>query len=208
MQNVIFDLGGVVFDWDPEAIIEAIFEDPELQAIIRREVFEHPDWSETDRGTLTRAAAVVRWARRTGRPVAEFEALMHAADVLMQLKTGTLALMEELADQDLPLYCLSNMPAERYAYLRETYDLWGLFTGIVISAHVKMVKPEPGIFEHLLATYSLDPAATLFVDDSPKNISAARSLGIQGIRFTTVEACRQQIEWFMLQPARQRPKES
>lgn len=197
MRNIIFDLGGVVFDWNPEAIIEAVFEDPELQAIIRREVFEHPDWSETDRGTLTRAAAVVRWAQRTGRPIAELEALMHAADVSMQLKTGTLALMEELADHGLPLYCLSNMPAERYAYLRETYDLWSLFGGIVISSHVKMVKPEPGIFEHLLTTYHLDPANTLFVDDSPKNISAARSLGIQGILFTTAQACRRQLGFFL-----------
>jgi putative hydrolase of the HAD superfamily len=101
--------------------------------------------------------------------------------------------MKELSDQGLSLYCLSNMPAERYAYLREKYDLWGLFGGIVISAHVKMVKPEPEIFEYLLATYSLNPATTLFVDDSPKNISAARSLGIQGLLFTTAEACRRQI---------------
>jgi putative hydrolase of the HAD superfamily len=197
MLNIIFDLGGVVFDWNPDAIIGAVFEDPELQAIIRREVFEHPDWSETDRGTLTRAEAVVRWARRTGRPVAELEALMHTADVSMQLETATLALMEELAGQGRPLYCLSNMPAERYAYLRQTYDFWDLFSGIVISAHVKMVKPEPGIFEHLLATYRLDPATTLFVDDSPKNISAARSLGIQGILFTTALACRRQLGFFL-----------
>jgi len=197
MLNIIFDLGGVVFDWNPDAIIGAVFEDPELQAIIRREVFEHPDWSETDRGTLTRAEAVVRWARRTGRPVAELEALMHTADVSMQLETATLALMEELAGQGRPLYCLSNMPAERYAYLRQMYDFWDLFSGIVISAHVKMVKPEPGIFEHLLATYRLDPATTLFVDDSPKNISAARSLGIQGILFTTALACRRQLGFFL-----------
>jgi putative hydrolase of the HAD superfamily len=197
MLNIIFDLGGVVFDWNPDAIIGAVFEDPELQAIIRREVFEHPDWSETDRGTLTRAEAVVRWARRTGRPVAELEALMHTADVSMQLETATLALMEELAGQGRPLYCLSNMPAERYAYLRQTYDFWDLFSGIVISAHVKMVKPESGIFEHLLATYRLDPATTLFVDDSPKNISAARSLGIQGILFTTALACRRQLGFFL-----------
>jgi putative hydrolase of the HAD superfamily len=197
MLNIIFDLGGVVFDWNPDAIIGAVFEDPELQAIIRREVFEHPDWSETDRGTLTRAEAVVRWAQRTDRPVTELEALMHTADVSMQLETATLALMEELAGQGRPLYCLSNMPAERYAYLRQTYDFWDLFSGIVISAHVKMVKPEPGIFEHLLATYRLDPATTLFVDDSPKNISAARSLGIQGILFTTALACRRQLGFFL-----------
>lgn len=208
MHHIIFDLGGVVFDWSPDAIIQAVFQEPEIQARVRREVFEHPDWVETDRGTLSRADAVVRWARRTGRSIEEMKAMMHQADVSMQPKTDTLALMEELAGQGLPLYCLSNMPAERYAYLQRTHGFWDLFSGIIISAHVKMVKPEPGIFEHMLATHDLAPASSLFIDDSHTNIRAARSVGIHGILFTTAAACRQQIELFMFPPARQRPIES
>jgi putative hydrolase of the HAD superfamily len=203
VHNIIFDLGGVVFGWNPDAIIQAVFQDPEIQALVRREVFEHPDWVETDRGTLNRADAVVRWTRRTGRSIEELKALMHQADVSMQPKTDTLALMEELASQGLPLYCLSNMPAERYAYLQRTYGFWDLFSGIIISAHVKMVKPEPGIFEHLLATHGLNPASSLFIDDSQTNIRAARSVGIHGILFTNTAACRQQIELFVFPPARQ-----
>ena len=193
MRNVIFDLGGVVFDWNPEAIIRAVFDDPTAQRLIKRQVFEHPDWSETDRGTLTRADAVERWAKRTGRPVAELDALMRAADLSMQPKRDTLRLLEELHSRGLHLYCLSNMPGERYAYLRRTYDFWDRFSGVVISAHVRMVKPEAGIFQHLLATYDLEPAATLFVDDAPRNIAAACALGIQGLLFTTAQACREQL---------------
>jgi hypothetical protein len=57
VQNAIFDLGGVVFEWNPDAIIRAVFDDPEVQTLIKHQVFGQPDWSDTDRGTLTRA----RW---------------------------------------------------------------------------------------------------------------------------------------------------
>ncbi len=197
MQNVVFDLGGVVFEWNPDAIIRAVFDDPEVQTLIKRQVFGQPDWSDTDRGTLTRADAVVRWARRTGRPVDELEALMREADVSMQPIIDTLGLMRELEDRGLNLYCLSNMPVERYAYLRRTYDFWDRFRGIVISGHVKMIKPEPEIFQYLLDSYDLEPASTVFVDDSTRNIAAARALGIQGILFTTAEECRKQLEPFL-----------
>jgi putative hydrolase of the HAD superfamily len=197
MRNIIFDLGGVVLDWNPDTIIRLVFDDPEIQAVIRREVFEHPDWLETDRGTLIRAEAIVRWAERTGRPVEEIDALMRAADDSMQPKTDTLALMDELTDRHLKLFCLSNMPAERYAYLRRKFDFWPQFSGIVISAHVRMIKPEPGIFQHLLTTYELEPATTLFVDDSPHNIEAASALGLQGVLFTSAAECREQLERFL-----------
>jgi putative hydrolase of the HAD superfamily len=194
LRNIVFDLGGVVLEWKPDAIIEAVFDDPITQAHIRAEIFEHPDWLETDRGTLTRVEAIVRWAERTGQTVEAIDRLMDAADNLMQPNSGTLNLMKELANRGLRLYCLSNMPAERYAYLRRAFDFWDQFSGILISAHVNMVKPEPGIFELLLARFDLESTATLFLDDSANNISAARGLGIRGIRFTTATDCRRQLE--------------
>ena len=85
---------------------------------------------------------MVRWAQRTGRPVEEMEALMDASDVSMQPIIDTVGLMQELEERGVDLYCLSNMPVERYAYLRRTYDLWDKFRGIVISSHVKLIKPD------------------------------------------------------------------
>jgi HAD superfamily hydrolase (TIGR01509 family) len=193
MQNVIIDLGGVVLEWDPDQIIRAVFDDPDAQARVKRLIFQHPDWADTDRGTLARVEAVERWAGRTGQTVEEMEALMTASDVMMQPKPGTLALMQELGDQGLDLYCLSNMPTERFAYLRRTFSFWDQFKGIVISAHVRMVKPEPEIFEYILSQYDLNPTRTVFLDDSRKNITAAQNLGIHAILFTTAEECREQL---------------
>ena len=190
VQNVIFDLGGVVFDWNPDAIVREVTDDVGYQQLLMREVLGHPDWLELDRGVLMEAEAVGRFARRTNRSIEDMTAMMRVIDRLMQPKPVTLSLMQDLAARGFTLYCLSNMPVERYAYLRRTYDFWDLFTGIVISGHVKLIKPQPEIYTHRLATYGLIPSACLFLDDMPHNVESARAAGMQSLVFTTAGACR------------------
>ena len=201
IRNVIFDLGGVVFEWDPDGIIRAVFDDANVQARIKAQVFAHPDWAETDRGTLSEADAIVRWAARTGRTEAEMDALMRATEARLRVKADTIALMDELIARGLTLFCLSNMPIERYDYLHRTHDFWDKFHGIVISGHIKMLKPAPEIYQHLLYTYKLDASECVFLDDMPDNIAAARALGIHGLVFTSADACRQQIEQLIITAA-------
>jgi len=109
------------------------------------------------------------------------------------LMPETLPLMDELRAQGYPLFCLSNMPVEHYQHLTKIYDFWDKFAGIVISGQAKMVKPEPEIYQYLLNTYQLEPSTCIFIDDSPPNIEAAQSLGINGIVFTDVQSCRQEL---------------
>lgn len=193
IRNIIFDLGGVVFEWNSGQITRSVFEDPTLQAHVKAQVFDYPDWADTDRGTLSEADAIRRWAVRTGRTEAEMTALARACEVALRPKPDTLTLIDELDARGLHLYCLSNMPSERWAYLERTHDFWPRFRGIVISGHVKMIKPEPGIYHHLLNRYDLQPNESVFLDDMPYNIEAARALGIHGIVFTSADACRQEL---------------
>jgi len=76
--NLIFDLGGVVVRWDPDAIIAGVFQDPGVRKRVREGVFGHPDWLELDRGTLEREDAIRRAARRLGMPDAEIRRLLVA----------------------------------------------------------------------------------------------------------------------------------
>ncbi len=66
IQHVIFDLGGVVVDWNPDAIVRVVFNDLELQDRVKQTIFQHPDWLEMDRGTLMEAEAIPRFVRRAG----------------------------------------------------------------------------------------------------------------------------------------------
>lgn len=194
VQNVIFDLGGVLLNWDVDAITAAVFDDPGARATIKRVVFDHPDWLAMDQGTLPEDEAVQRFARRAAQPVDAMERLMDQVRASLTPKPDTLALLEELDGRGVPLYCLSNMHERNIAYLRERYDFFARFRGMVISAHIKIIKPEPGIFEHLLSTYSLDPARSVFVDDHPANVAGARAVGLQAVLFTDAASCRRQLD--------------
>jgi putative hydrolase of the HAD superfamily len=190
-KAVIFDLGGVVLEWKPLELLRRFYEqDGEaLRATVQRAVFDHPDWLELDRGTLTQARAIPRFATRAGRPEAEIARLMIAVRESLQPVPETLALMGSLVQAGVPLYCLSNMHAENAAWLLQTRDFWPMFRGVVFSADEKLIKPEPEIFQRLLTRYGLVAERTAFVDDHRPNVASAGRLGLHGIAFEDAAQC-------------------
>jgi putative hydrolase of the HAD superfamily len=80
-----------------------------------------------------------------------------------------------------------------FAHLRARHDFFALFDGIVVSAAVKLLKPEPAIYEHLRERFALDFAESVFLDDLPRNVEAARRLGLPAIRFETTEQARREL---------------
>ena len=76
-MNIVFDLGGVVFNWQPGKIIESVFNDMETQQLVKAEIFSHPDWVELDRGTLNLEKAIDRGALRTNLPRPDISKLMN-----------------------------------------------------------------------------------------------------------------------------------
>jgi putative hydrolase of the HAD superfamily len=109
-------------------------------------------------------------------------------------KPDTVTLMRALHGRGIALYCLSNMPASIYAQLRIRHEFWDVFRGIVISGEVMMVKPEPEVFTHLLERFGLRAQETVFIDDLPANIEAARRIGLHTILFRDAAQCRQELD--------------
>lgn len=193
MRNVIFDLGGVVLEWNPDKILESYYSDPSARAAIKAALFKHPDWLQMDRGTLTESEALGRLKNRTGRPAAELSGLFEAIRSSLQPKADTVALLQRLAQRQVPLYCLSNMPASTFAYLRAQHSFWDAFRGIVISGEIKMLKPEPEIFEYLLQRFELSATDTVFIDDHPPNVQAAERLGMHTVCFRDARQCELEL---------------
>src|SRR6266850_8121987 len=106
--NIIFDLGGVVFTWEPEAIIARVFAAPAVQAKVRADLFGHADWLALDRGTLDRQEAIVRAAERTGLSVLDLTDLMQQVPLALVAIPGTVDLLYRLKARGHKLYCLSN----------------------------------------------------------------------------------------------------
>ena len=192
-MNLVFDLGGVVVRWDPDAIIADVFSDPAIRARVKAEVFGHADWLELDRGTLGRDEAIARAAQRSGVAAGEIKRLLHAVPPSLVVFPDTVELLRRLKRKGYPLYCLSNMHFASIEYLERKETFWEVFDGAVISCRLQLCKPEAGIYEHLLRTYQLDPAKTLFIDDVQKNLEAAAKLGIRTLRFENAAQCEREL---------------
>ena len=194
VKNVIFDLGGVVIEWNPDRILESFYEDAETRAYMKKHMFQHPDWLELDRGTMHETVVLERASVRTGRPAAEVNGLFEAVRESLHIKPETVTLLERLHARGVPLYCLSNISADIFEYLRERHSFWHVFNGIVISGAIKMIKPEPEIFHHLLGLYGLKASDTAFVDDNAPNVEAAKALGIHTVWFKNAGQCEAELE--------------
>jgi putative hydrolase of the HAD superfamily len=191
--SVIFDLGGVVLRWNPDDIIRSFCSDEAVQSVLKREVFRHPDWLDMDRGVLPEHEAIKRFHTRTGLSLAEVSALMQAVRDSLQPIPGTVALLAELAALDVPLYCLSNMSVTTSNYVRARHSFWRSFRGIVISGEIKLIKPDPAIFEYMVERFGLVPRNAVFIDDHPPNIESANRLGFKTVLFHDPVQCRKSL---------------
>ena len=192
-RPIVFDLGGVVVEWLPERLLARMVKDEQTRARLRQDILGHDDWLALDRGTLAADEAVRRFVARTGLDHALITELLDAVAPSLVPKEDTLALMRELRAGGHPLYYLSNMAHAWFDYIERHRDFWSLFDGGAVSCRVGLLKPEPAIFEYLLAQYGLRASEAIFIDDIPENVEAAKTLGISAVRFTGARECAQAL---------------
>jgi len=197
VKNVVFDVGGVLLQWNPSAVVAQLYPDPAVQAVLRSQIFEHADWHEFDRGTYDEPAAADHFARLSGRTSQETLALMRAARESLVPIEGTIKLVEDLAAAGVHLYLLSNMPASTYDYLSGRFKFFGHFRHLVISGQILLIKPEPAIYQHLVEKTGIIPSESVFIDDVAKNIVAARECGLHAIQFQDPESCRRELRAYL-----------
>ena len=195
MTNIVFDFGGVLFHWQPNAFIARLLPQraatPRAAQELAAAFFESfdGDWAEFDRGTLHREPLAERIALRTGLSRPEVDAVIDAVPHELQPIDGTVDLLRRLYARGHALYFLSNMPAPYADHLEATHPFIGLFRTGVFSARVQMIKPERAIFDHAAQVFGIDPAQTLFIDDLARNAEAARAAGWQALHFVDAAQC-------------------
>lgn len=197
IRNVVFDAGGVLLEWNPPQVIARLYPDPQVQAQIRENIFEHPDWQEFDRGALTSATAPGHFAKLSGRSQDEVRALLRATAESLRPIDGTIRLLEDLSAAGVRLFLLSNMPESTFEILMERHAFFSHFTHLVISGKILLLKPEPAIYRHLVEITGIVPSESVFVDDLTRNVVAARESGLHAIQFTTPDACRADLRTYL-----------
>ncbi len=198
-MNVVFDFGGVLFDWQPHEFLSRLLPErtptPEAAHALAAAFFEGygGDWAAFDRGAIDPEALAQTIARRTGLPVQDTRRVIDGVPHELQPMAGTVALLRRLQAAGHALYFLSNMPEPYAQHLEETHDFLGLFRDGVFSARVKLIKPEPEIYAHLVQAFHIDPADTLFIDDVALNAEAARAAGWQAVHFENAVQCEREL---------------
>jgi 2-haloacid dehalogenase len=199
IDTIIFDLGGVLIDWNPRHLYRKMFgADHEAMEWFLAHVCS-PEWNlrqdagrpwqeaiaeaqvrHPEHATLV-SAYRERWEETMGGPI-----------------DGTVALLDELRGEPVRLLALTNWSAETFPIGRRRFPFLDWFEGIVVSGEEKLVKPDRAIYELLLRRYAIVPERAVFIDDSEANVVGARQAGLHAIRFRDPAALRRELAAFGL----------
>jgi 2-haloacid dehalogenase len=193
VKTVVFDLGGVLIDWDPRYLYRKLLAD---EAEVERFLTTicTPEWNaEQDRGRPF-AEGVAELVERHPEHAAAIAAYHERwPEMLAGDLPGSVAVLADLRAAGVPLYALTNWSAETFAITRGRFEWLDWFDGLLVSGEERMTKPDPAFFRLLLDRFGLDPGSTVFVDDSEANVAAARELGIDAVRFIGPDQLRREL---------------
>ncbi|MDZ4679251.1 MAG: HAD family phosphatase [Saprospiraceae bacterium] len=188
IDTVIFDLGGVLIDWNPEYVFREVFDDHSEMQYFLREVCS-PEWNEQqDAGRTLQEATEILVAQFPDYELQIRTYYNRWQDMLGGTIPHTVEILRHLHQkQTHRLYALTNWSHETFPVALELFDFLHLFEGILVSGEEKLLKPDRRIYELLLTRYEIDGQRALFIDDNPKNVKGAQDAGLNAIRFESPE---------------------
>ena len=193
VDAIVFDLGGVLIEWDPRRLYRKLFDDEAAMEAFLAEVCT-PAWNARQDAGRPWPGAIESLLRE--HP--EARDLIVAYDERWEEMLGdafpeTVALLDELRRAGVPCYALSNWSSEKFAVARGHYPFLEWFAGMVISGEEGVAKPDPAIYRIMLARFGLTPEATVFIDDLDTNVAVAARLGMIAIPFRDAVRLRRDL---------------
>jgi 2-haloacid dehalogenase len=191
---VVFDVGGVLIDWDPRHLYRKLFagDEPAMEHFLAN-VCTH-EWNRSQDAGRSFAEGARLLKHEHPQHAELIDAYGARFDEMMAGPiTGAVEILAELRERGIPLYILSNFSAETFPPAFERFDFLRWFRGMVISGEVGVIKPDRRIYEIMLARFVIDPHEAVYIDDVAANAEAARPFGIHGIHFTTPNALREEL---------------
>ena len=198
---VVFDLGGVLIDWNPRYLYRQLFADEAEMERFLAEVTT-PAWNlEQDRGRPF-AEAIASLVRDHPDQAEMIEAYWRRwPETLGDPHEEVVDVLTELRGSGVRLLALTNWSGETFPYAAPRYPFLEWFEAVIVSGEVKLVKPDPAIFDLLVERFGLEPSRTVLIDDTIANVRAAKALGFRAISFTSASDLRRDLVAMGLLPA-------
>jgi epoxide hydrolase-like predicted phosphatase len=188
-RHLIFDFGAVVFRWQPIDLLQQVLPDhaPDAEAAraLADRIFKGYTgaWGRFDHGTIEIPELIEALVAQSGLPAAALQRLVDTIPSALEPLPDTVAWLDRLRSAGHRLFYLSNMPSEIATHLEASHAFLRHFERGVFSSRVHLSKPDAAIFRLALERFGIAAQDTIFLDDHPANVDAARALGIHAVRF-------------------------
>lgn len=187
IKNVIFDVGRVLVDWDPEPMFRELGFDGETAKIVARATVYSDDWAEYDRSAVSDEEMLEKFISNAPAYEKEIRLVWENAGRPVHRRPYAAEWIRSLRREGYHVYILSNYSRHTYEQTGEELSFVREADGALFSFEVGLIKPEPEIYQSLFSRFQLDPKECIFLDDCEENITAGEALGMSGIVFTSYE---------------------
>jgi 2-haloacid dehalogenase len=193
ITTVVFDVGKVLFEWDLRHLFAKLIADKDeleyfLAVIVTPEWhFQHDAGRAVDDMVAERVAEFPEYAAWIAAYAARFN------ETIPGPVTGSLEIVQELAERGVPLFAITNFGAEFWEKFRPTQPIFDRFHDIIVSGVEKLVKPDPAIYALALQRFGLEPGEAIFIDDNHDNVISARANGFAAHHFTDAKSLRRAL---------------
>lgn len=196
-KTVIFDLGGVLIDWNPRYLYRKLLDSEQDVEDFLTNICTH-DWNEQQDAGRSFADGIALLSEQHPEKHALISAYFERwTEMLGGALEETVEVLAELKKREVPLFALTNFSAETFPHARERFEFLQWFEGILVSGEEGLKKPDHRIFRLLADRYDLALESSAFIDDTPKNVKAAQDLGLHGIHFTTAHNLKRDLDSFL-----------
>lgn len=194
ISTIIFDFGGVLLDWDPRYLYKNLFDgdDDALERFLSEVKFI--EWNKKQDAGRSFDEAVAELSASFPHYSEAIQAYHERyLESISGPVEGTVEILKRVKELGYSICGLSNWPYEKYLMVKEKYPFFNWFDQVVISGDVRLVKPDPRIFQLLLDRIGKRAEECLLIDDSTTNIEAANRLRFKTIHFVSGEQLREQL---------------
>jgi len=192
-KTIVFDLGGVLIEWDRRALFKKLFNDVNELDYFLNEICSLQWNSQIDLGMPFEKAVQDRILEFPDYAPQIQAYLERWEEMIPGSIPGAVKILEELREAEYPLAALSNWSAETFPKVRDRFEFLGWFNPLLISGEVGLIKPGSEIFQYLLNEINKDAANCIFIDDSPPNIQMAEELGFEVIFYSSPQELRTRL---------------
>ena len=192
-KTLVFDIGGVLIDWNPRYLYSKIFPDQDEMEFFLRAVCS-PEWNVQMDGEKSFNDAINELIPRHPEYADQIRAYFSRwEEMIAGAIPETVKILAELKDADFPLAALSNWSSETFPVVNAKYEFLDWFEPLTISGRVGIVKPDPDIFHLILCSIDREPDECIYIDDMKHNVQAAGKIGFDAIHFLSPQQLRKDL---------------